>query len=541
MNLTMLIQSQVFRTFLAVTVALAISEPAAANCVAPPAIKAKLQLNNSAQAYTELGTWFGNRKEFLCSVDAYRSALRIEPGSPKLHYLLGLSLYSSSQLEEAVAPLKHSIEIAPNVLQPHLVLATVLQALQRHSESDAEWQAALKIDPHSSAALNGLAGAFLDERKYAEVIGLLAPPPHDENQTILLAQAYLHLKMLDEASDLLADSVAKNSSSARLANTLADVQLKQRHFQAAEKLCAKTVRQHPGDLETQRMYLRAAVLTGNTAVSRPLARKLLARAPHDFEFLYVSGVLEHDAGELETARDHLQEAILLQPDVGNVRFNLGIVLAQMKDTKGAKEQLERALELGETEPEVHLELAKALHSLGENGAADQQIKLYKQGLVDKNNRAIAASNVAQADKAMKDGDAQRAAAFYRQALAATPDDAQINFKLAVALDRIGDVSAERESLQKSIALNPDLAPAHNQLGFLASQSGNSDDAEKHFREAVRADPAFTEAWVNLAATLGLESRFSEAQEAVTSALRLDPKNGQALLLRDTLSKALTQR
>ena len=122
-----------------------------------------------------------------------------------------------------------------------------------------------------------------------------------------------------------------------------------------------------------------------------------------------------------------------------------------------------------------------------------------------------------------------------------PDDAQINYKLAVALDKTGDLTGERLALEKAIQINPDLAVAQNQLGFLDSQSGNRISAEKHFREAVRAAPRFTEAWVNLAATLGLQSRFTEAQDAVTNALRLEPQNPQALLLRDTIAKALAQR
>jgi Flp pilus assembly protein TadD len=130
--------------------------------------------------------------------------------------------------------------------------------------------------------------------------------------------------------------------------------------------------------------------------------------------------------------------------------------------------------------------------------------------------------------------------FYRDALQATPDDAPLNYKLAVALDIAGDISAERTALEKTIQIDPNLAVAQNQLGFLDSKSGDSAEAEKHFREAVRAAPDFTEAWVNLAATLGLQSRFAEAQQAVTSALNLDPKNPQALVLRDTLAKALAQ-
>src|SRR5207245_1053170 len=163
-----------------------------------------------------------------------------------------------------------------------------------------------------------------------------------------------------------------------------------------------------------------------------------------------------------------------------------------------------------------------------------------EGLQARNHRALAASKTAQGDKELAAGEANKAEAFYREALAATPDDAQLNFKLAVALDRSGDIAAERAALEPAIKINPDLAEAHNQLGFLESRGGDSAAAEKHFREAVRAAPGFTEAWVNLAATLGLESRFTEAQEAVISALRLEPTNAQALLLRQTLAKAQGQ-
>ncbi len=356
----MFIRSKLSGFVLALAIAPATPGLAVVDCVAPPKLQAKS--DHSVQAYTELGTWFGDRKQFACSADAYRSALQLEPRSAKLHYLLGLSLYSSAVLKEAVPPLQQSIEIAPDVLKPHLVLAAVLEGLQRQAEAKVEWQTALKIDSGSRVALDGLSRALLSEGKYPDVIRLLSSASRDENLTIHLGQAYIHLKMLDDASKLLTDDLAKNPSSIRLANTLANVQLTQHRYQAAEELCEKTVRLHPADLETQRLYLHALVLTGNTAVSRPLARKLLAGAPHDFEFLYINGILEHDAGEFEAARNHLLEAVALRPSVGSVRFNLGVVLAQLKDAGGAKDQLEKALELGESEPEVHLELAKAEYS-----------------------------------------------------------------------------------------------------------------------------------------------------------------------------------
>ncbi len=510
-------------------------------CTPPQTLQTKLRANANVATYTELGTWFGDHKQFGCASEAYREALKLEPNSARLPYLLGLSLYSEGRLDEAVAALQQSIEIAPAKLKPHLILAAALERLERKTEAKEQWQAALKIDPQSSEALQGMANALADGGDFAGAIALLRSGPKVDDIAIALAQVYVRLKMQDQAAKTLGEALAKNPASLPLASTLISVYMKQLHNQAAEKLCENTLRHHPSDPELQRLYLQVLILTGNTAVARPLAEKLLAKTPRDFELLYMNGILEHDAGEQKAAREHLEQAVAANPQVGAAHFHLGIVLAQLNEPTKARKELERALELGVSEPEAHFELGKVLHTLGQNDDSAQQLKLYQLALQAKNNRSLAASKTAQADKALGSGDARQALSFYREALDATPDDALLNFKLAVALDAVGDIANELTALQKAVRMNPDLASAQNQLGFLASRSGDTAAAEKYFREAVRAAPAFGEAWVNLAATLGLESRFSEARKAVDSALQLDPQDPQALLLRDTLAKALAKQ
>ena len=73
-----------------------------------------------------------------------------------------------------------------------------------------------------------------------------------------------------------------------------------------------------------------------------------------------------------------RKRVILRPNNPMSRFNLGVVLAQLQDAAGAKEQLEKAIELGATEPQVRFELAKVLRMLGETEEAQQQLKLYQQ-------------------------------------------------------------------------------------------------------------------------------------------------------------------
>ena len=506
-------------------------------CASPPSLQSKLRLHPTAEVYSQLGEWFGEHNQFECAADAYENALKLKPGSSRLTYLLGLNLLSASHPGAAIAHLRASIDIAPNVVQPHVVLASAFEKLQRNNEAKAEWLTALRIDPHSPLALDGLARAYLREGNAMAVITLLGPAPTGENLVADLAQAYIGLKRLEDASKLVSDALDRKPDSLRLGNILTQLEILQHHYQAAEKAAEHSAKLHPDDLETQKLYLQSMVSAGSMQKARELAPKLLAQSPHDLILLYLSGVLEHDAGNLEAARSHLQEAVEADATAAAPRYSLGQVLAQLNDPKGAKEQLEKALELGATQPEIHLELGKVLRVLGEQQAAAEQVKLYQQELHRRQVGGMAASKIAQADKVLGEGDAQKAIVLYREALELTPDDAQLQYKLAVALDQIGDVPGETAALEKAIQLNPGLAVAHNQLGFLASKQGDPIAAEKHFREAVRAAPGFAEAWVNLAATLGLQSRFTEADAAVGSALKLDPKNPQALLLRETLAKA----
>jgi Flp pilus assembly protein TadD len=510
-------------------------------CAGPQALEAKLHLHADADAYTELATWFGEHHRYDCAAEAYRSALKFEPGSAELYYLVGLSLYSSGRPDVAVDALQQSIFLMPEVLKPRLILAATLDQLQRSEDAKIQWEAALKIDRRSTVALDGLSKNLIAAGDYPSAIALLQSAPHSEDLTLDLALALGKAGKFAQASDLLTQALRANPSSLRLSNAMATVFINQGHFQEAVRWAAKSARLHPHDLEAQKFYLRVLVLNSDSAAANLLAKKLLTIAPHDFYVLYMNGILEVKAGKFSEARKHLEQAVALDPNHYNSRYNLGVALDELQDDRGAREQLEKALALGATEPEIRFTYANVLRKLGETHLAQEQLNRYQEQLKDKANHVLSVSKAAQADKELEAGDAQKAAALYREAVVADPKDSLLSYKLAMALDRSGDTVAERAALEQAIQIDPDMAIAQNQLGYLASRSGDSAAAEEHFRQAVRAAPKYTEAWVNLAATLGMESRFAEAQEAVASALKLDPKNAEARQLGKDLSAAEANR
>jgi Flp pilus assembly protein TadD len=231
----------------------------------------------------------------------------------------------------------------------------------------------------------------------------------------------------------------------------------------------------------------------------------------------------------------------LNPSHMETRRNLASVLAQLKDPQGAREQLQKAIDLGDEDPAVRFELAAVLRTLGENQEAENQLKIYKQEAQEKSDLTQAYAKSDFADQKLAAGDTRQAIALYREALLANPRDASLAYKLAMACEKAGDTAGERAALERAIQINPNLAEAQNQLGYLAARAGDTASAEDRFQLAVRASPSYAKAWVNLAATLYLESKMPEAKEAVERALQLDPGNAQAQKLKNALDSAQSPR
>src|SRR5580658_5062543 len=525
----------------AVFAAILVVAPWVNACTGPKALEAKLASHPDADTYTEIGTWFGDHHQYDCALEAFQNGLKLEPGSAQLYYLVGLTLYASGHPQEALKPLGQSIFLMPEVLKPHLLLASALDQVQRYQDAITEWEAALRIDHLSTEALDGISRSLMALGDYTSAIEALREAPHNETLTLDLALAYGKANMLDKASEVLTKFLQKNPSSIPVTAAMVTVLVRQVHYQEAVHLAEKSARLHPGNLEAERLYLRVLVLNGDTVPARPLARKLLAAHPHDFDFLYLSGILENQAGHYAAGRSYLELAITVDPNNYNAHNNLGDSLLALKEFVPAREQFAKALELGGTEPEIRFKYATALRNVGETDLAKQQLELYQKQLQANQRHSLAASKTAQGDKELATGDPQKAVADYREAVEANPDDAQIAYKLALALDRTGDTAAERTTLEQAVKLDPGFALAQNQLGYLASRGGDSASAEEHFRLAVRAAPGYTQAWISLAATLAMESRFPEAQEALASALKLEPDNSQALQLRRDLTAAQEKR
>lgn len=504
-------------------------------CNGPQALVAQLKSHPTTDAAVELGGWYASHKQADCAVATFRAALKGDPKSAQLHYLIGLAFVDDNRNAEALPELQRAVQQDGEVLKPHLLLAYVLERTGKRQEAEEQWRQALAIDSKSTIALEGLSQDLLDRGAFVDVVVLLRDAPRTEKLTINFARAFGNMNMLKEANDVLTEALNAHPASLPISSALIVVLVKQVRYQDAINLAQHIVDVNPGSQEAELQLFRILVLTNHINAARPIGPKLLAKRPHDPEVLYLNGIVLRTVGDYAGAKTLLVQSIAADPTLPNSHYELGMVLVFLKEWAAARQELEKAIAIGATEPQAHYQLALALKGLGQTELAQKEFRTYQDLKTGEETKLEATMKAAQAGDELQAGKLQDAIGHYKEAVAAQPDNANFKYKLALALHQANDIEGERGQLEQAVKLDPSLAGAQNELGYLLSRAGDSAGAIEHFRAAVHAAPGYVEAWINLSAELAMTSQFTEARDAVAMALRLEPDNEQAQKLSDHLS------
>lgn len=120
---------------------------------------------------------------------------------------------------------------------------------------------------------------------------------------------------------------------------------------------------------------------------------------------------------------------------------------------------------------------------------------------------------------------------YRTALSSDPALPEAHFNLANVLFRSGRAGEAEELLERAVALRPDFVAAWMNLGNLWRVDHRLDAAEAAYRRVLEIRPAYAEAYVNLGNVFRARNEVSRAREAYEQALALNPGFAEAHLNR----------
>jgi Flp pilus assembly protein TadD len=183
-----------------------------------------------AAAFTDLGVYFAGQQNYTCAANAFATSLQMEPAQKDVAhvaFMFGSSLYFSGDLKEAITSLQEAEKLGYHDIKIHLILAAALDAAHATPDAEAEWRAAIEIDPEASNALDSLSNDLISDGDYKGAIDLLEKPrlsgQRTVQQSLNLGAAYAKSGKLEEAARVLRDGLNTTPDSLELANGLAEI------------------------------------------------------------------------------------------------------------------------------------------------------------------------------------------------------------------------------------------------------------------------------------------------------------------------------
>ncbi|MGA2604403.1 MAG: tetratricopeptide repeat protein [Verrucomicrobiia bacterium] len=173
------------------------------------------------------------------------------------------------------------------------------------------------------------------------------------------------------------------------------------------------------------------------------------------------GLALEQAGRVQEAIRHYEQALRINPDYAEAHYNLGIALGRLGRGPEAIAQFEQALRLDPDYAKAHNNLALALVPLGR---LPEAMGHWEQALRIKPDFAEAHNNLGNA--LLLGGRINDAIGHYEQVLRIEPDLAEAHCNLGVALEKDGRVQEAIQHYQQALQIRPDYADARNGLARL---------------------------------------------------------------------------
>lgn len=180
------------------------------------------------------------------------------------------------------------------------------------------------------------------------------------------------------------------------------------------------------------------------------------------------------------------------PDIHNM---MGVVYHDQGKLDEARDAFKHALEINASYTEAALNLAVTYNDLGEYELAQQ---VYRGAIQREPGGAQAVDPFAKGKIANLHADVAQAyleidltneaVQEYRSAIRLCPHFADLRVRLAEVYRQKGDIVAARYELEEGLRVRPDYAPARVALGVLMLITGQRQEALRIWEDALRRDP-----------------------------------------------------
>lgn len=295
---------------------------------------------------------------------------------------------------------------------------------------------------------------------------------------------------------------------------------------AAQRYLEKVIKLDPSATEAYATLANIYANQRNYSAAVPVFTKLIELDPNRAEAHFGLGNIYFRMQRWNEAIASLQKAVALQPDYKDAYFTIGNAYEELRDFERAAQAYERYLE---AKPEStwtgYLRLGLCRHELGQFDLAVAALEAAR-----KEQPRDLKVNYSLAQAYHKAGQLEKAEATYTQLAELNPQDASAYYGAVVRMyDEAGRYENAIVAAKKIIELNPKSEMAIYNLGIMYQKLERYDEAIQTFRQALAIKPDYDAAYYMIGFCYSKQKKHKESIDAFKNYVALVPDSADAWL------------
>ncbi len=297
------------------------------------------------------------------AVTAYQRALALDPWNADAYYGLGNALFELHRFAEAADHYRQTLRLNPNDAETLNNLGNALQELGDVDGAAASYRRALEVDPHFADALLNLGALLAKAGEITDATACyrqaLVIDPHNADALLLLGNALRKQNRLSEAVLTYQQALRAVPTSVKAHIGLAQALLDSRRFDDAAATFAAAGRFDADNVAAMNGLARTFLFLNRPDDALALLARAEKIAPDDAEALLNRGISLQVRGDFAAAREALERAVALKPDLEEAHQLLSLN-ERHADESRETERLERLLREGSLDSNQQVSLKYAL-------------------------------------------------------------------------------------------------------------------------------------------------------------------------------------
>ena len=321
-------------------------------------------------------------KDWASESALFETALKSQPGNPRIHYNLGTLYHSRGMVPEAEAHYRKALELNPNSYESLTNLGLLSELAKKEADAVRYYKEAVALQPRVQVPYNNLADLLAGQGKLQEAIGLyvqsLSVSPDQPETRYKLSELYDRTGRPKEALRELQADVSRPSQKMSSLINMGVIYKENGDLEKAEELFKQAAALDPRSFDAAYNLATAYDKGGKSKEAIATFTKAAALAPSgDTRADYNLAVLYQQAGELKKAERSYRRVLENDPKHLQALNNLGGLLEGRGKLEDAWELFQKAAEVDGTKPGIRTNLGNIL--LKQN-RLDEAVKQYQLAL-----------------------------------------------------------------------------------------------------------------------------------------------------------------